>query len=249
MFVVSRHLRVALLAMACVHGTAQAATPHAASKSDDADWKALATQFFTVSQQQSPLAYQQLVVEPLLADQGDAAYQRLYTLLKPRVKQGAAATLLYATLQSTQVLKPLLPAAAAGNPSPAQLQAWQASVQDKRWQEAIGLVNGLCQQQNLQACMAWFNSLLQAGLPEMASGDSARQGAFWHALAPAEEQVRQVAIMNYAQQASPSLARFIAQLYREGMVPLPPEVASQLGYQRDADKAAQWAARASKSGS
>lgn len=245
----SRPCRAALLVWCCAGMVPAALAAKPDVTPDEARWKALATQFFTLSQQQSPLAYQQLVVEPLLVDKGDTSYQQLSALLKPRVKHGAAATLLYAALQSTQALKPLLPAAASGNLTAAQLQAWQAGVQDARWQEAIGLVNGLCQQQNLQACMAWFNSLLQAGLPEMASGDSARQGAFWQALAPAEAQVRQVAIMNYAQQASPSLARFIAQLYREGMVPLPAEVATQLGYQRDADKAAQWLARAEKGGS
>lgn len=64
--------------------------------------------------------------------------------------------------------------------------------------------------------------------PVIANGSREEQQAALQSLIEPENQVRQVAIMNFcAQQASPSLGRFIASLYERGLVPLDPQAAVQ----------------------
>ena len=210
----------------------------------EADYQALAQQFFTLSQRQSPLAYQQMLAEKLLSGQGDAEYQKLVALLKPHVPKDSVATLMYAAVQSQQAHKALLQAAASGDLTPEQQAQWQLMDKDPRAVEAVKLVSTLCQQQNLQACLAWFMEVKAAATPTIANGSREEQQAALQSLIAPENQVRQVAIMNFAQKASPRLARFIASLYERGLVPLDPRAATQLGYERDAGKAEQWRAQA-----
>ena len=55
-----------------------------------------------------------------------------------------------------------------------------------------------------------------------------------------ENEVRRIAIMNYAKQPTPGLAGFVSTLYERGLTPFPAEQAKGMGFVRDADKAAQW---------
>ncbi len=227
--------------------TAALSPLHAAEQAKpapDAEYQALVQQFFTLSQRQSPLAYQQMLAEKLLSEQGDGAYQKLVALLQPHVPKDAVATLMYAAVQSQQAHKGLLQAAASGDLTPEQQAQWQLMDQDPRAVEAVKLVSGLCQQQNLQACLAWFMEVKASATPVIANGSREEQQAALQSLIAPENQVRQVAIMNFAQKASPSLGRFIASLYERGLVPLDPRAATQLGYERDAGKAEQWRAQA-----
>lgn len=111
-------------------------------------------------------------------------------------------------------------------------------------QQANALLTGQCQQQNLQACMAWFFQLVDLGTPIMMAGSETEQQQLLASLVAPENEVRRVAIMNYAQQPAPALASLIASLYSKGLAPIPPEQAAGLGFVRDAEKAAQWQRKA-----
>lgn len=236
-------LRCLALLLGCLTLPALQAT-EVAPLTAEQEYHALASRFMELSLRQSPLAYLSLVTTPVLQDGGDSQFMHLSALLKPRVPADPVATLLYAGLLSAQAHKPLMRLSPDGQLNQAQLDSWPALMADPRLLESFGLLDTLCQQQNLQACLAWFQTLNEQGVPVMVGQDEAAQQAFLRSMAAPEAQVRRVAILNYAQQASPSLARFIASLYERGLLPLPPEMAKALGFERDAAKAAQWQAKA-----
>lgn len=235
-------LRSLVFLLSCLMATTLHATK--APPTAEQEYHALASQFMDLSLHQSPLAYLSLVTAPVLQDSGDAQFQRLSGLLKPRVPADPVATLLYAGLLSAQAHKPIMRLSSDGQLNEAQLAQWPTLMADPRLKESLGLLDTLCQQQNLQACLAWFQALNEQGVPVMVGQDEAARQAFLHSMATPEAQVRRVAILNYAQQASPSLARFIASLYERGLLPLPVEMAKALGFERDAAKAAQWQSKA-----
>ena len=219
-----------------------------ASSGEDAQGRAyqqLLTQFMTLSQSESPLAYIRLVAEPVVQDPSDKNFTDLVAVLKPHVQQEPRAALLYAALLSAQAHKPLLRTQSdSGEISPQQISLWRALDKDPMMQQANALLTGQCQQQNLQACMAWFFQLVDLGTPIMMAGSETEQQQLLASLVAPENEVRRVAIMNYAQQPSPALASLIASLYSKGLAPLPPEQAVGLGFVRDAEKAAQWQQKA-----
>lgn len=235
-------LRSLVFLLSCLMATTLHATK--APPTAEQEYHALASQFMALSLHQSPLAYLSLVTEPVLQDSGDAQFQRLSGLLKPRVPADPVATLLYAGLLSAQAHKPIMRLSPDGQLNEAQLAKWPTLMADPLLKESFGLLDTLCQQQNLQACLAWFQALNEQGVPVMVGQDEAARQAFLRSMATPEAQVRRVAILNYAQQASPSLARFIASLYERGLLPLPVEMAKALGFERDAAKAAQWQSKA-----
>ncbi|WP_409421201.1 hypothetical protein ABHF91_15825 [Pseudaeromonas sp. ZJS20] len=236
-------LRALALLLGCLTVTALPAT-EVAPPTAEQEYHALASQFMDLSLHQSPLAYLSLVTEPVLQDSGDAQFQHLSGLLKPRVPADPVATLLYAGLLSAQAHKPMMQLSPDGQLNAAQLAQWPTLMADPLLKESFALLDTLCQQQNLQACLVWFQALNEQGVPVLMGQDEAARQAFLRTMAAPEAQVRQVAILNYAQQASPSLARFIASLYERGLLPLPVEMAKALGFERDADKAAQWQRKA-----
>lgn len=235
-------LRSLVFLLSCLTATTLHATK--APPTAEQEYHALASQFMDLSLHQSPLAYLSLVTEPVLQDSGDAQFQRLSGLLKPRVPADPVATLLYAGLLSAQAHKPIMRLSSDGQLNESQLAQWPTLMADPLLKESFGLLDTLCQQQNLQACLAWFQALNEQGVPVMVGQDEAARQAFLRSMATPEAQVRRVAILNYAQQASPSLARFIASLYERGLLPLPVEMAKALGFERDAAKAAQWQSKA-----
>ena len=219
-----------------------------ASSGEDAQGRAyqqLLTEFMTLSQSESPLAYIRLVAEPVVQDPSDKNFTDLVALLKPHVQQEPRAALLYAALLSAQAHKPLLRTQSDnGQISSQQISLWRALDKDPMMQQANALLTGQCQQQNLQACMAWFFQLVDLGTPIMMAGSETEQQQLLASLVAPENEVRRVAIMNYAQQPSPALASLIASLYSKGLAPIPPEQAAGLGFVRDAEKAAQWQQKA-----
>jgi hypothetical protein len=218
--------------------------PAQASVGEDAhdrEYQQLLTQFLTLSQSESPLAYIRLVAEPVVQDPSDKSFTDLVALLKPHVQEEPRAALLYAALLSAQAHKPLIKAQ-AGNEglSQQQITLWRGLDKDPMMQQANTLLTSQCQQQNLQACMSWFFQLVDLGTPIMMAGSATEQNQLLTSLVQPENEVRRVAIMNYAQQPSPALASLISSLYTKGLAPIPPEQAVVLGFVRDAKKAAQW---------
>ena len=220
-----------------------------ASAGEDAQGRAyrqLLTQFVTLSQNESPLAYARLVVEPVMQDPSDKTFTDLVALLKPHVHEEPSAALLYAALLSAQAHKPMLQQATGDSINAQQIAMWRALDKDPMMQQANALLTAQCQQQNLQACMAWFYQLIDLGSPIMLAGSEAEQQKLLASLVAPENEVRRVAIMNYAQQPSPALAALIASLYTKGLAPIPPTQAATLGFVRDAEKAAQWQQKAAQ---
>ena len=220
-----------------------------ASAGEDAQGRAyqqLLTQFVTLSQNESPLAYARLVVEPVMQDPSDKTFTDLVALLKPHVHEEPSAALLYAALLSAQAHKPMLHQATGDSINAQQIAMWRALDKDPMMQQANALLTAQCQQQNLQACMAWFYQLIDLGSPIMLAGSEAEQQKLLTSLVQPENEVRRVAIMNYAQQPSPALAALIASLYTKGLAPIPPTQAATLGFVRDAEKAAQWQQKAAQ---
>ncbi len=220
-----------------------------ASAGEDAQERAyqqLLTQFVTLSQNESPLAYARLVAEPVMQDPSDKNFTDLVALLKPHVHEEPSAALLYAALLSAQAHKPMLQQATGESLNEQQIALWRALDKDPMMQQANALLTAQCQQQNLQACMAWFYQLIDLGSPIMLAGSEAEQQKLLTSLVQPENEVRRVAIMNYAQQPSPALAALIASLYTKGLAPIPPTQAATLGFVRDAEKAAQWQQKAAQ---
>ena len=207
-------------------------------------YQQLLTQFVTLSQNESPLAYARLVAEPVVQDPSDKTFTDLVALLKPHVHEEPSAALLYAALLSAQAHKPMLQLATGDGISEQQIAMWRALDKDPMMQQANALLTAQCQQQNLQACMAWFYQLIDLGSPIMLAGSEAEQQKLLASLVAPENEVRRVAIMNYAQQPSPALTALIASLYTKGLAPIPPTQAATLGFVRDAEKAAQWQQKA-----
>lgn len=219
--------------------------PVSASETAQADaYQQLMTQFVTLSQNESPLAYARLVAEPVMQDPSDKTFTDLVALLKPHVHEEPSAALLYAALLSAQAHKPMLQQATGESLNEQQIALWRALDKDPMMQQANALLTAQCQQQNLQACMAWFYQLVDLGSPIMLTGSEAEQQKLLASLVQPENEVRRVAIMNYAQQPSPALAGLIASLYSKGLAPLPPTQAATLGFVRDVEKAAQWQKKA-----
>ena len=202
-------------------------------------YEALLAKFDKVSKEQSPMAYAALVGEPVLSQQGDTMYNFYHELLKPHIQEDARAALLYAALLGAQARKPLVMMPGDGM-TPERQAMWQQLPATPLFQEANKLLNELCQKQNLQGCMAHFYELFDAGSPVMMGTDQKEQQAFLRTLVEAENEVRRIAIMNYAKQPTPGLAGFISPLYERGLTPFPAEQAKGMGFVRDADKAAQW---------
>lgn len=128
--------------------------------------------------------------------------------------------------------------------TPEQIRQWQALNTNPMIRQAHLLLTNLCQKQNLQACLAWFNELTDLASPTMLAGSVDEQQKVLSSLVEPENEVRRVAITNYAQQPSSSLARMIANLYEKGLMPIPPSDAKAIGFVRDDEKAAQWRKKA-----
>ena len=202
-------------------------------------YEALLAKFDKVSKEESPMAYAALVGEPVLGQQGDTMYNFYHELLKSHIKEDPRAALLYAALLGAQARKPLVMMPGDGM-TPERQAMWQQLPATPLFQEANALLIDLCQKQNLQACMARFYELFDAGSPVMMGHDEKEQQAFLRTLVEAENEVRRIAIMNYAKQPTPGLAGFVSTLYERGLTPFPAEQAKGMGFVRDADKAAQW---------
>ena len=209
------------------------------SKENAAAYKELLAQFDELSRQQSPLAYATLVSKPLMSQSGDAMFKHYQALLQPHIAEEPKAALLYAALLATQARKPMLQLPGEGM-TPQREAMWLQLPSNPLFQEANRLLVQLCEKQNLQACMAHFYELFDAGTPVMMGHDRKEQDAFVRVLIEAENEVRRIAIMNYAKQPTPGLAGFVASLYTRGLSPFPAEQAKGMGFVRDADKAARW---------